>query len=338
MFSPNVVGAANALAGGWGNMGGGITYLIIPPIYNGIYSHIPNSTAWRVVYIIPAGMCILVSLIDIFFSDDCPEGKWHSARQPQNVQGASQVNNTKEDIEKVPQVTEYEDVDNTDVDSSSLSSVNSHKGLVTSIMVFFKTLVRPSVLILIVQYASSFGLELSVDNIIAALFHSRFQLSLTASSYVGSVFGLMNLFSRLSGGLLADYLYRKWRIPGRLLVQIIILTLEGVFLIGFSYSLGRLDASIVMMVMFSFFVQATCGSTFSLAPFIDPANSGTVMGIIGAGGSLGGLCFNFLFKSYGTDYHTAFLILGIIALVASIPGTLLLRVQGHMLYNMKSIK
>jgi NNP family nitrate/nitrite transporter-like MFS transporter len=25
MFSPNVVGAANALAGGWGNMGGGIT-------------------------------------------------------------------------------------------------------------------------------------------------------------------------------------------------------------------------------------------------------------------------------------------------------------------------
>jgi NNP family nitrate/nitrite transporter-like MFS transporter len=311
----------------------------------------------------PTGMCILVSLIDIFFSDDCPEGKWHSARQPQNVQGASQVDNTKEDIEKVPQVTEYEDVDNTDVDSSSLSSVNSHKGLVTSIMVFFKTLVRPSVLILIVQYASSFGLELSVDNIIAALFHSRFQLSLTASSYVGSVFGLMNLFSRLSGGLLADYLYRKWRIPGRLLVQIIILTLEGVFLIGFSYSLGRLDASIVMMVMFSFFVQATCGSTFSLAPFIDPANSGTVMGIIGAGGkftfagilyvhlysslvwlirefigSLGGLCFNFLFKSYGTDYHTAFLILGIIALVAGIPGTLLLRVQGHMLYNMKSIK
>jgi NNP family nitrate/nitrite transporter-like MFS transporter len=95
------------------------------------------------------------------------------------------------------------------------------------------------------------------------------------------------LFSRLSGGLFADYLFRKWKIPGRILAQMIILTCEGCFLIGFSYSLGRLDSSIGMMVLFSFFVQAACGSTFALAPFVDPANSGTVMGIIGAGGKVG---------------------------------------------------
>jgi NNP family nitrate/nitrite transporter-like MFS transporter len=96
----------------------------------------------------------------------------------------------------------------------------------------------------------------------------------------------MNLFSRLSGGLFADYLNRKWKIPGRILAQLIIITLEGCLLIGFSYSLGRLDSSITMMILFSFFVQAACGSTFSLAPFVDPANSGTVMGIVGAGGKL----------------------------------------------------
>ncbi|KAI8577555.1 hypothetical protein K450DRAFT_251407 [Umbelopsis ramanniana AG] len=320
MFSSNVVGTANALAGGWGN------------------SHIPNSTAWKAVYIIPAGMCILVSLVDIFFSDDCPEGKWHSVRQVPNDQVPPPVDVKNEDMEKMPQVAVYEDVDNTDDDTISLSSVNSHKTFATSVAVFFKTLIRPPVLILLIQYACSFGLELSVDNIIAALFHNRFQLSLTSSSYVGSVFGLMNLFSRLSGGLFADYLFRKWKLPGRILAQIILLTCEGCFLIGFSYSLGRLDSSIGMMVLFSFFVQASCGSTFALAPYVDPENSGTVMGIIGAGGSLGGLCFNFLFKSYGLDYHSAFLILGIVALVAGIPGSLLLRVQGRMLYNLRSTK
>lgn len=232
-------------------------------------------------------MCILVSLVDIFFSDDCPEGKWHSVRQVPNGEAQpSAPADTKEDVEKLPQVAEYEDVDDTDEDTISLSSVNSHKSFATSVNVFFKTLLRPAVLILLIQYACSFGLELSVDNIIAALFHSRFQLSLTASSYVGSVFGLMNLFSRLSGGLFADYLFRKWKLPGRILAQILILTCEGCFLIGFSYSLGRLDSSIGMMVLFSFFVQAACGSTFALAPYVDPANSGTVMGIIGAGGKL----------------------------------------------------
>lgn len=231
------------------------------------------------------GLCIIVSLIDLFFSDDCPEGKWHSQRLDRGIE--EQLETSKhEEVEKMPRVSQLEDIETDDEDCSSISSVNFHKGVLTSFIVFAKTLIRPSVLILIVQYACSFGLELSVDNIIAALFHNRFNLSLTTSSYVGSVFGLMNLFSRLSGGLFADYLNRKWKIPGRILAQLIIITLEGCLLIGFSYSLGRLDSSITMMILFSFFVQAACGSTFSLAPFVDPANSGTVMGIVGAGGKL----------------------------------------------------
>ncbi|GAB5592030.1 hypothetical protein Unana1_06930 [Umbelopsis nana] len=337
MFSPKVLGTANALAGGWGNMGGGITYLIMPPIYNGIYSHIPNSTAWKVVYVIPAGLCIMVSLIDLFFTDDCPEGKWHSGgSQGQGTSIQDHIETpVKNDEEKLPHVSELEIVEHDNEDYSSISSINSHKGIVTSLVVFINTLCRPAVLILLVQYACCFGLELSVDNIIAALFHSRFNLGLTVSSYIGSVFGLLNLFSRLSGGLFADYLFRKWKIPGRILAQMIIITLEGCFLIGFSYSLGRLESSVAIMVLFSFCVQAACGSTFSLAPFVDPANSGTVMGIVGAGGSLGGLCFNFLFKSYATDYRSSFLILGCIALVAGILGSLLLQPKALMVDSCK---
>lgn len=228
----------------------------------------------------------MVSLIDLFFTDDCPQGKWHSGGsqgQGPSIQDHIETP-AKNDEEKLPHVSELEIVEHDNEDYSSISSINSHKGVVTSLVVFIKTLCRPAVLILLVQYACCFGLELSVDNIIAALFHSRFNLGLTVSSYIGSVFGLLNLFSRLSGGLFADYLFRKWKIPGRILAQMIIITLEGCFLIGFSFSLGRLESSVAMMVLFSFCVQAACGSTFSLAPFVDPANSGTVMGIVGAGG------------------------------------------------------
>jgi NNP family nitrate/nitrite transporter-like MFS transporter len=194
---------------------------------------------------------------------------------------------SKNDFENAPHVAEVESISNTDNsqrDTDSLTSVNSTKSAMTSFLIGLKTCCQPTVLILIAQYACSFGLELSVDNIIAALFHSKFNLSLTDSSYVGSVFGLLNLFSRLSGGLFGDYLYKKFRLPGRILAQLLIFTCEGCFLIGFSYSLGRMDSSIIMMVFFSLFVQAAAGSTFSLAPFVDPANAGTVIGIVGAGG------------------------------------------------------
>lgn len=36
-FDKNVVGTANALIGGWGNSGGGITYFLMPVIYDSEY-------------------------------------------------------------------------------------------------------------------------------------------------------------------------------------------------------------------------------------------------------------------------------------------------------------
>jgi NNP family nitrate/nitrite transporter-like MFS transporter len=36
MFAPNIKGTANAVAGGWGNLGGGITNMLMPLIFAGI--------------------------------------------------------------------------------------------------------------------------------------------------------------------------------------------------------------------------------------------------------------------------------------------------------------
>ena len=56
MFSPNVVGTANATAAGWGNLGGGVTQIfMISVLFNPMVSSgMPANTAWRVAMIVPA--------------------------------------------------------------------------------------------------------------------------------------------------------------------------------------------------------------------------------------------------------------------------------------------
>ena len=46
MFAPNIVGTANAVAGGWGNLGGGVTNLVMPLIA-GVFVTLGYSSACR---------------------------------------------------------------------------------------------------------------------------------------------------------------------------------------------------------------------------------------------------------------------------------------------------
>lgn len=68
MFSVNIVGTANAITAGWGNMGGGATQLIMPLIYGGIVKYVPASQAWRWAFFVPGGCYILVGIVVLFFS------------------------------------------------------------------------------------------------------------------------------------------------------------------------------------------------------------------------------------------------------------------------------
>lgn len=48
MFSKNIVGTANAIAAGWGNMGGGATYLLMPQVMNLFTTMgLSKGDAWR---------------------------------------------------------------------------------------------------------------------------------------------------------------------------------------------------------------------------------------------------------------------------------------------------
>jgi NNP family nitrate/nitrite transporter-like MFS transporter len=76
-FDKNIVGTANALTGGFGNAGGGITYFIMPAVYDALIGarHTPGQ-AWRLTFLVPLAMVITTGIALIALCPDTPTGKW----------------------------------------------------------------------------------------------------------------------------------------------------------------------------------------------------------------------------------------------------------------------
>lgn len=76
MFAPSVVGTANATTAGWGNLGGGVTQMVMPVVVMGLVGlGIAQGEAWRYAMIVPGGLMLLMSVLYLRFTQDSPEGK-----------------------------------------------------------------------------------------------------------------------------------------------------------------------------------------------------------------------------------------------------------------------
>lgn len=329
MFGPNAVGSANAIVGGWGNMGAGITYLLMPVVFEGFKHHFGDNIniAWRVTLVIPAILIFVVGICDLTLTDNCPQGTWAQRNDYGKNNGDLPIKEVHDAAENEKKSGTLNEVVN-DVDSEKNITVTPH--VKPGLEAYIRALINPNVIILMFMYACSFGVELAVDNAIGTFYHEHYNLTQTKADLIGSIFGLMNFFSRASGGFISDILFSKYSIRGRLFFQFFILFMEGIFLSIFKLSLGTIPQSIVVLVLFSYFVQACCGTTYAIVPFVDPPISGTISGLVGAGGNVGGVIFSIVFKRYTHETPMAFLIIGLCVLGVSF-STFLLRVQGRML-------
>src|SRR3546814_435038 len=61
MFAPNIVGTANAVTGGWGNLGGGVANLAMPLIAAGFAAmgFVSDAVSWRLAMVV-TGLILLV--------------------------------------------------------------------------------------------------------------------------------------------------------------------------------------------------------------------------------------------------------------------------------------
>lgn len=76
-------------------------------------------------------------------------------------------------------------------------------------------------------YGYSFGVELTMNNLLSQYMFDQFSLGLQTAGLLASVFGLTNILSRPSGGLLSDYVASRWGMRGRLWALWITQTLAG---------------------------------------------------------------------------------------------------------------
>ncbi len=77
MFAPNIKGTANAVAGGWGNLGGGVTNMVMPLIFAAIVgAGFTKSEAWRYAMIIPGVMLLIMAFVYYRFTKDTPAGNY----------------------------------------------------------------------------------------------------------------------------------------------------------------------------------------------------------------------------------------------------------------------
>jgi MFS transporter, NNP family, nitrate/nitrite transporter len=78
MFAPNIKGTANAVAGGWGNTGGGATQIIMPLIAAGLVGAgwISREDSWRYAMIVPGILLLVMARLYWKYTKDTPAGNF----------------------------------------------------------------------------------------------------------------------------------------------------------------------------------------------------------------------------------------------------------------------
>ncbi len=272
MFAPNVVGTANATTAGWGNLGGGVTQMVMPLIFAAMMMFgISESLGWRLAMVVPGVVLFLVGLGYWFLTQDAPEGNYQDLRARGELPEAKREHSAS---------------------STFLAAAKDYR-----------------VWALFVVYAACFGVELTINNIAAIYYFDKFTLDLKTAGMIAGLFGLMNLFARTMGGYFSDRFAQRSGLQGRVRFLFIVLFCEGLALVLFS-QMNVLVLAVGSMILFSLFTQMAEGATFGLVPFMNRKALGSVAGIVGAGGNAGAVAAGFLFKAESLSYQQGLFYLG----------------------------
>ncbi|KAF8749403.1 Nitrate transporter [Rhizoctonia solani] len=194
-FDKNVVGTANALVGGWGNMGGGITFIIMVSLFQQlIHSGLSDHIAWRVAF-------VAVPYRDI---------------GPVMVQ-EKEVDEKDFDKEKSQgvsvQVKEVSDAPN-NIQSELDVAVNEPLTLKTAMAILAVDANLVNVLYGLYQ-SPTFG-QLEQDTYVYSFLHLSAEThSVGMIHQITAIYGLLNMWTRPLGGLIGDAVYRRWGVPGK---------------------------------------------------------------------------------------------------------------------------
>ncbi len=274
MFASNCVGTANATSAGWGNLGGGVTQFAMPLLLALFVGVLGFSNALGWrASMFVAGLVCALTGVAYYF-----------------LTKDTPEGNYK-DLRAEGRMVQAKETNGT----------------------FALACKDYRVWLLFVLYGACFGIELFINNILAAYFYDEFGLGLKTAGLAAASFGLMNIFARSTGGWIGDKFGGKLGLSGRVWWLFVAIFCEGIALLVFS-QMHVLVLAIPSLIVFSLFVQMSEGATYSVVPFINKKALGSVAGIVGAGGNAGAVAAGFLL-AYDTSF--ALYVLGFIVLGCS---------------------
>jgi MFS transporter, NNP family, nitrate/nitrite transporter len=289
MFASKIKGTAGAITAGWGNLGGGVTNMVMPMLFAAIVGFgYTRQAAWRYAMIVPGLMMLIIAFLYYRYTADTAAGNY---KETGNNEGTGNYEATGN----------YE---TTGISRPTRSQID------------WSALADRRVVALALGYAMCFGMEITFNNVAALHFVDTFRLSQSNAGFWAGIFGFMNIFARPLGGIISDKVGGHWGIRGKGVLLSGLLLLEGLGLIVFANA-GSFPLAILSMLTFGLFIKMANGATYGIVPFLNERNAGLISGVVGAGGNLGGMLFGFLFKSEAVTYMQAFNYIGVIVMAVS---------------------
>jgi NNP family nitrate/nitrite transporter-like MFS transporter len=349
-FDKNIVGTANALTGGFGTAGGGITYFIMPAVFNSFVARgFSTGQSWRLTFIVPLIMVIAVGVALLCLCPDAPTGHWserhHALQEEHDHQSASQVASSVTDVpgsitdrfpSDTPENLSAKEDDDKKKKETYISApvIFDHEAQILSqgsseavrgeiitkptLSEAMRVTFSPQTAFHVFSYMNSFGAELAINSILASYYFKTFPyFSQTDATNRAAIFGFLDFVTRPFGGAISDLLYKHsgqnlWLKKGWIVMCGV---MAGTLLI----ILGQLnpdnEATVFgLIALVAIFLQAGNGANFSLLPHVHPSANGILSGLTGAGGNLGGVIFSIVFRFMGdgTNYAMGFWVIGVI--------------------------
>ncbi|GBD26613.1 Nitrate transporter [bacterium HR30] len=254
MFAPRVLGAANAITAGWGNLGGGLAQVVMPSLFGAAVAlGLSENAAWRASLLLPGILLLLAALAYWRYTWDTPTGNWQHPPTP----ASSPVTEDKWGKLRI-----------------AVADVRTW--------------------VLAIAYGICFGVELTMHNAAPLYLVDRFGLSLKQAGLLAGMVGLANIFARAVGGMASDLAARVLGLHGRVYVLFAVLLVEGVALAIFGYASTlpvAVVALVVFALFVNFSTGATFGLVPFLHPQAVGAVSGIVAAGGNVGAVLAALLF-----------------------------------------------
>lgn len=344
-FDKTIVGTANSLTAGLGNSGGGITYFLMPAIYESlVHDGLSPHVAWRVDFIVPGVLIVTTALALVLLTPDCPTGKWsHRQSAAQSIIRRASHNGGVVDVPGVitdkrggtesPSTLSDDNKDSlkkSPADDADAEAADPHDDVAAvqgeviqkpTVKEAMRVVFSPQTMVTGACYFCSFGGELAINSILGTYYGKNFpRLGLQGTGNWAAMFGLLNAVFRPLGGLASDVAYRH---TGSVWAKKVLLHAYNIIAGAFLVAIGLTDphsqsAMFGLVAGMAFFLEGANGLNYSVVPHVHPSANGIVSGFTGACGNLGGIIFAIIFRYNGKNYGKVFWIIGVIIMAINV--------------------